>query len=83
MTSFNMSDADCKAYNDALRHAARRAFDTSKSYWVYRAGTGTFYVRDSDEPAPGKANKVCIAQRWDDHTVQLRFYGARSEWVRF
>jgi hypothetical protein len=25
---------------------------------------------------------IAIAQRWDAKTVQLRFSGARSEWVK-
>jgi hypothetical protein len=40
------------------------------------------FVRVSGEPEPEGAEMHCIAQRWDAETVQLRFDGARSEWVR-
>ena len=33
-------------------------------------------------PKVAGATVVCIAQKWDENTVQLRFAGARSEWVR-
>jgi hypothetical protein len=76
------SDQECKAYNAALHHAAMRAYETRKQYWVYRVGE-TFFVRATDEPAPEYDNvcKVCIAQWWTDQTVQLRFDGGHSEWV--
>lgn len=40
------------------------------------------FVRIWGEPKPEGARLHCIAQRWDAETVQLRYDGARSEWVR-
>jgi hypothetical protein len=68
------------AYKDALRRAIGRAAG-GKETAVYWDGTAV-YVRDAYAPKPADAATVCIAQRWDDKTVQLRFSGARSEWVK-
>ena len=78
----NITDKQCKAYNDAIRFVSIRAHNENVPYWVYRKGE-TFYVRKSGEPMPEGARKVCIAARWDDKTVQLRFDGAWSEFVNF
>jgi hypothetical protein len=41
------------------------------------------YVRGVDEPAPDKNAKVyAYAQRWDEHTVQIRSNGANSDFIR-
>jgi len=77
----NLTDAQCRAYNDAVRHAAERAYREDRCIWVYRLGE-TFYVRATAEGKPEYSENVCIAQRWDDKTVQLRFNGAHSEWVK-
>lgn len=70
------------AYNDAARRAAERAFaEPGECYSVYFDGSAV-YVRNSAAAPPQGAKLVCIAQRWDDRTVQLRFTGARSEWVQ-
>jgi hypothetical protein len=70
------------AYDDGLRNAARMAGadPAGKSYTVYWDGFAIF-VRPPGAEAPANARVVCIAQKWDSRTVQLRFDGARSEWV--
>ena len=68
------------SYNDAVRNAARRARADSACYSVYWDGTA-IYVRASEAARPPAAKLVCIAQVWNADTVQLRFDGARSEWV--
>lgn len=68
------------AYNDAVREAARlaRRNDTCMAVWF--DGVAIF-VRPSNGTAPPDSELVCVAQIWDDKTVQLRFKGAHSEWV--
>lgn len=80
------TDADARvhpAYDDSLRRAAERAFadNGEHEYAVYYDGTAVF-VRAVEAAPPSNATRICIAQRWDKNTVQLRFAGARSEWVR-
>jgi hypothetical protein len=68
------------AYDDALRQAVRLAADGMEAavYWDgVKVHVNTVYA-----PKPADAATVCIAQKWDDKTVQLRFAGARSEWVK-
>jgi hypothetical protein len=71
------------AYNDGLKQAAKLAGldSTGKSYTVYWDGKAV-YVQAPGTEAPPNSHVVCIAQKWDMSTVQLRFAGARSEWVR-
>lgn len=40
----------------------------------------TIFVRDATDSAPFGADLICVAQRWDAKSVQLRFKGAYSEW---
>jgi hypothetical protein len=70
---------DSPAYDSSLRHAAKRAAAGVEQavYWDGKM----IYVRPCGDAAPANATVVCIAQKWNDHTVQLRFAGARSEWV--
>lgn len=68
------------AYNDSLRRAAAQAA-TGLETAVYFDGTA-MYVRSAYAPKVAHADIVCVAQLWDDKTVQLRFAGARSEWVK-
>jgi hypothetical protein len=70
---------DHPAYDDALRQAVRLAAagDQAAVYWN---NTGLI-VRPCADDKPVNAIVVCIAQRWNAQTVQLRFAGARSEWV--
>lgn len=71
------------SYNTAVDTAARRAFaEQGECYSVYFDGTN-IDVRNSAAAKPKDAKLVCIAQKWDANTVQLRFSGARSEWVNF
>ena len=70
------------AYNDAVRNAVDRARrNPGDCFSVYYDGEAVF-VRASEAVKPRDAKLICIAQRWDADTVQLRFDGARSEWVR-
>ena len=71
------------SYDDGLRNAARLAGadPAGKSYTVYFDGSAIF-VRPPGATAPANSQVVCIAQKWDANTVQLRFAGARSEWVK-
>lgn len=83
MTTLRDADAFAHpAYNDSVRHAADRAYrDKGESYVVYWDGEAV-YVRISTAACPPTSKIVCIAQYWADGTVQLRFDGARSEWVK-
>ena len=68
------------SYEDAVRNAVDRAGrNPGDCFSVYFDGEAV-YVRASEAAEPKKAKLVCIAQRWDAKTVQLRFAGARSEW---
>lgn len=71
------------AYNDGLRAAARLAAvdPAGRSFSVFWDGKAVT-VRGPDGIAPPNGVVICIAQRWDANAVQLRFAGARSEWVR-
>ena len=68
------------AYDDGLRNAVRHAAEGTETA-VYWDGTA-IYVRSVYAPKVPSASVVCIAQKWDEHTVQLRFASARSEWVK-
>ena len=68
------------SYDDGLRNAARHAAEGTETA-VYWDGMAIF-VRSVYAPKVAGATVVCIAQKWDENTVQLRFAGARSEWVR-
>jgi hypothetical protein len=69
--------------DDAVRHAALCADrERRRCFTVYQLA-GTFYVARSDEPKPQDATIHCTAQHWSHDTVQLRFAGARSEWIKF
>jgi len=68
------------AYKDGLQQAIRMAAEGTETE-VCWDGTA-IYVRSVYAPMVAGATVVCIAQKWDEHTVQLRFAGARSEWVR-
>ena len=71
------------AYNAGVRRAAERAFaDKGACFSVYYDGAAIF-VRASEAAPPPDSKRICIAQYWSDRTVQLRFDGARSEWVDF
>ena len=68
------------AYNDAVANAVRRAKENPfYCFSVYYDGEAVF-VRASEAVKPANAKLVCIAQKWDDKTVHLRFAGAHSEW---
>jgi len=80
MSLFNEHAAEKHpAYNDALRQAIKLAAAGTEAavYW----DTKGVMVRDAHAPRPDGAQVVCIAQRWNEQTIQLRFSGARSEWV--
>ena len=65
----------------AIAHAVSRAARESGGFSVYTDATKA-YVRPSAEPSPAGATLLCIAQIWDASTVQVRYAGARSEFVR-
>jgi kynureninase len=65
--------------NDAIRHAVARA--AHEETIVYLDGPRAI-VKPANEPAPENGAVYCIAQRWNQNTVQLRFEGAKSEWVQ-
>jgi len=68
------------AYESSLSQAVDRARrEPSECVSVYYDGTSMF-VRLSSVEKPPNSKLICIAQRWDDKTVQLRFDGAWSEW---
>ena len=70
------------AYDDSVRTAVRRARQNpGDCFSVYWDGTA-IYVRAVEAARPPAAKLVCIAQVWDADTVQLRFAGARSEFVK-
>lgn len=80
MNFAKLTDAQCKAYDDAIRYAVHRAArdkDSIKVCWL----DDTFFVLDQGATMPDGAKVICIAQRWDDKTVQLRFDGAHSEFI--
>lgn len=67
-------------YEKAVAHAVKRAgTEPGRCVSVYCDGE-TIYVRASEAAPPPNAKLVCIAQKWNEKTVQLRFDGARSEW---
>jgi hypothetical protein len=80
MNFANLSDIQCKHYNDAVRHAAYRARHEGGCFSVWFDGEA-MYVRASEAAGPKNGELICIAQTWDDKQVQLHFTGARSEWV--
>ena len=69
-------------YNDAVRYAAEQASKTGSDCWSVWYDGDRVFVRPSSMDKPPNALHVCIAQRWDNNTIQLRFAGARSEWVK-
>ena len=70
------------AYDNAVARAVYRArTNPGECFTVYWDGAAIF-LRASHAAPPPNSKVVCIAQRWDDGTVQVRFDGARSEWVR-
>lgn len=68
------------AYDDAIAQAVRCAAGKPSSFLVWQDGE-TMFVREGGLGPTMTAKLVCIAQRWDAKTVQLRFAGGRSEWV--
>jgi hypothetical protein len=69
------------ARDAALQYAAQRARRTNSTVWVY-VHSSEYFVRTHDEGAPPGAAVFAIASPWDATTIQLRFGGARSEWVK-
>jgi len=71
------------AYDSAVLNAVRRARENQGAcFTVYFDGESIF-VRASEAAPPPDSKKICIAERWNDTTVQVRFDGARSEWFYF
>ncbi len=70
-----------RAYNDSLARAIARAAKENAAMSVYYDGAAVF-VRDSKAAVPQGATLVCIAERWDSSTVQVRFGNPRSEFYK-
>ena len=70
-----------RAYNSGLANAVERAAREDACISLYYDGAAIF-VRDSKAAPPPQSILICIAQRWDATTVQLRFSGAKSEFVK-
>jgi hypothetical protein len=68
------------AYDSGVKRAADRAAKEGRCFSVYYDGTAIF-VRASEAAPPPNSKLICIAQKWDSKQVQLRFDGAKSEWV--
>ena len=68
-------------YEKAVAHAVKRAgTEPGRCFSVYYDGEAVIVRGPEPAPAMPNAKLVCIAQKWDEKTVQLRFDGARSEW---
>lgn len=66
-----------QALSLAITYAAQMP---NKCIAVYKYAYDDLYVvQEATEKVPQGPTVVCIAQRWDENTVQLRFSGARSE----
>ena len=70
---------DHPAYDDAIQQAVRLAAHGTEAA-VYAEDGKLFVCAVTARPAT--ASTLCIAQKWDERTVQLRFAGAMSEWVK-
>lgn len=72
--------------DDAVRHAVDRAAREGGCFTVYKEGEATYYVRAAEATRPSSKDwavtTLCIAQRWDSETIQVRYAGARSDWVK-
>jgi hypothetical protein len=66
------------AYKDSIKQAVKLAAVGNEAL-VCLDGDKLF-VRPVGQ-CPAGATIVCVAQKWSKHVVQLRFAGARSEWV--
>jgi len=62
----------------AVRRARENPGECCTVYWDGKA----IFVRMSVAAPPPNSKVVCIAQVWDANTVQVRFDGAHSEWVK-
>ena len=69
------------AYGDAIQNSARQAHASNECFSIFWDGF-SIYVRNSHAIPPPNSKVICIAQRWDNNTVQLRFAGVRAEWAR-
>lgn len=69
-------------YYTSLFRAVKRALDNCAEFSVYYDGVA-MYVRAAEAAPPPCSIRVCIAGRWDDKTVHLRFNGGHSEWINF
>ncbi len=67
--------------DDAVRAAVHRAKREGGVFAVYH-DSAAYYVRAAEAAKPKATTLVCMAERWDVNTIQVRYAGARSEWVR-
>jgi len=66
------------AYDDAMQQAVRLA---ASGIVVAVYVDGDKMVVCPADARPELVKVLCIAERWDEFSVQLRFAGAMSEWV--
>jgi hypothetical protein len=78
---------ETKLNDTSLDTAKRQAIELARLHSVvivYETKEGAFVVtiQGKSEPLPD-ARMVCIAQRWDADTIQVRWNGGFSEFVTF
>lgn len=79
------SDTLLRLVDNATRSAAYRAYrEKGESFAVYvNVEMETVIMQDAKAAKPKGFTCDCIAQYWSESTVQVRYDGARSEWVKF
>jgi hypothetical protein len=77
---------ETKLNDTSLDTAKRQAIELARLHSVvivYETKEGAFVVtmQGKSEPLPKDARVVCISQRWDADTIQVRWKGGFSEFV--
>lgn len=78
-----LKEKQLRSFDDGVRHAARRAYDNKGACFSVYVDEEAVYVRASEAAPPPGATRVVIAQHWSGNTVQLRYAGARTEFINF
>jgi hypothetical protein len=68
------------AENQAIEMAYLYPVSAKMAIIVYKTNEGA-YVRTKDEPVPKDATVVCITQRWDSDTIQIRRKRGQSDFI--